>query len=205
MPSKRMHPLRITPWHAALAISAMQFRDTDIGPYNEVSISIPFTLDKPSPLFTGILRQGAAEPNVYIRHLPVTTEIARDLGVEFAGYPKFLAQIEFEKKAGWVTCHLAEAGQHILSIAVRQSELGNAPRSRMNYFTFRNGYLLRSIAISSERLLSVSKDPAHLRFELGNHPVAQELKGLNLGRMLGCQYSPNYQTILSPVLESMVA
>ena len=46
-------------------------------------------------MFTGILRKPPTEPEVYIHHLPVTTEIARDAGVEFAGYPKFLAYIGF--------------------------------------------------------------------------------------------------------------
>ena len=88
----------------------MEFRDNDLGPYNKVAISIPFTLNRATPLFTGILRKSPDVPNLYIRHLPVTTEIARDAGVEFAGYPKFLASIKFEKQNGWITCRLAEGG-----------------------------------------------------------------------------------------------
>jgi hypothetical protein len=40
---------------------------------------------------------------------------------------------------------------------------------------------------------------------LGDHPIAQELKGLDIGRLLGYQYQPEYQTILTPVIESLAA
>jgi hypothetical protein len=60
-------------------------------------------LDKPSPLFTGIVRKAPSPIMIYSCHLPVSTEIARAAGVEFAGYPKFVADIEFERKDGWTT------------------------------------------------------------------------------------------------------
>jgi hypothetical protein len=202
MPSPRMRPLRLTPWHGMISISAMEYRDSDIGPYNEVSISVPFTLDRPSPILTGILRKAPEEPRAFIRHLPVTTEIARDLGVEFAGYPKILASIEFEREADRVTCHVVEDNQHILTFSGRQLETHQAPRVRMHVFTSRKGRLLRSELILSERQQAASKKAAHAQLELGDHPIAQELKALNLGRMLAYQYTPQYQSILTPVIES---
>ena len=202
MPSPRMYPLRLTPWHGAVSIAAMEYRDSDIGPYNEVSISVPFTLDMPTPIFTGILRKAPEEPSAFIRHLPVTTEIARDLGVEFAGYPKIHASIEFENEAGWITCHVAEDDQHILSFAGRQLENRLVPRSRMQLFTSRNGRLLRSEMMVSERQQAASKRAADVQLTLGDHPIAQELKAISLGRMLDYQYTPQHQCILTPVIES---
>jgi hypothetical protein len=180
----------------------MEYRDSDIGPYNEFSISVPFTLDKPTPVFTGILRKAPEEPCAFIRHLPVTTEIARDAGVELAGYPKILASIDFEREADWVTCHLAEDNRHILSFAVRCLEERQVSRSKMHVFTSRAKRLLRSELILSERRQAASKQSAHVKLELGDHPIAQELKALNLGRMLAYQYTPQHQSILTPVIES---
>jgi hypothetical protein len=202
MPSSRMHPLNITPKHGIVTISTMEFRDSDIGPYNEVAISIPFTMDKVAPPFTGILRKSPEEPSLYIHQLPVTTEIARDAGVEFAGYPKFIARIEFEKKEDWTTCHLAEGDQAILTFSGRRLQTQQAPRSRVNFYTTRGGRILRSVGINSERLQARSKNSSHLQLELGDHPIAQELNELELGKMLVYQYAPQYQSILSPALES---
>lgn len=197
-----MHPIRISPGRGLLSVSAYEFRESDIGPYNEVSISVPFTLDVATPMFTGILRKGPAEPRTYIHHLPVTTEIARAAGVELGSYPKFLAHIDFERESGWVTCRLAEGEQHILTLVGRELDTRPAPRSRAHAFTARDGRLLRSEVISSERGLAMSSDASDARLELGDHPISKELEGLSIGRVLSYQYAPEYQTILMPVIES---
>ena len=96
LPSKRMHPFRLTPWHCLVTITASEYKDSDIGPYNAVSIGVPFVLDKAAPVFTGILRKPPEVPMIYLLHLPVTTEIARDTGVAVANFPESLADIGFE-------------------------------------------------------------------------------------------------------------
>ena len=202
LPSPRMHPLRVTPWHGMTTITAYEYRDCDLGPYNEVSIGFPVTLDKASPVFTGILRKLQGVPKVYVHHLPVTTEIAHDAGVEFANFPKFLADIAFESKGVWRRCRLSEAQNPILTLAVRELSVQPTERTYIHTLTFREGRILRLELILSERDQAMSRDSAHVRLELGDHPIAQELRALNLGRMLYCQYAPQCQVILSPVLES---
>jgi hypothetical protein len=202
LPSSRMHPLRVTPWHSVTIITAFAYRDCDIGPYNEVAISFPITIGKPSPVFTGLVRKLPGIPKSYTRHLPVTTEIARDLGVEFANYPKFLADITFEEKDGSLACHLTEAQSHVLTLTVRKLAAQPADRLHMHSITYRESRILRLELILGERRQGISRQPAHAHLELGEHPIAQELRDLNLGRMLYCQYTPQFQAILSPVLES---
>lgn len=202
LPSSRMTPYRVSPWHTVLSIAVYEYRDCDLGPYNEVSMAIPFTLDGASPLFTGILRKTPRVPMAYIYHLPVTTEIARDAGIEFAGYPKFLADIAFEMEGEWVHCHVAEGGKEILSLSGRKLPLEPTPRSRIHPTNYRGGRLVRSEFIQSERQAGASRDASDVRLELGDHPVAQELRDLDLGRALAYEYCPQLQAILTPVLES---
>ena len=205
LPSTRLHPLRVTPWQSVVVITALEYRDNDFGPYNEVFIGVPCTLDRASPLFTGTLRKSPAFLLNYIHHMPVTTEIARDVGVEVAGYPKFLADIEFEREGGWVTCHLSHEGEHILSLAGRELGLQTAPRYRSHPINVRGGRILRSEFIVNKRKQGISNSAADLRLELGTHPMAQTLRDLNLGRLTGYQYSPSYQAILTQVIESLAA
>lgn len=206
LPSPRMRPLRVTPWHCVVAISAFEYRDSDIGPYNEVMIGIPFVLDDPSPLFAGVLRKGPTVPRLYIRHLPVTTEIAYAAGVEFAGFPKFLAEIELERDGGWVACHARAGGRHILSLSIREgAALRSTPRWRMHPITVREGHILRCEFIVSERDWVEGRKSADVRVDLGDHPVAQELREWKLGRLLSYQYAPRHQAILTPVVESFPA
>jgi hypothetical protein len=205
LPSKRMHPLRINQSHSVVSISAYEYRDCDIEPYKEVGISIPVTLDEVSPLSTGISQQVPDVPKIYIHHLPVTTEIARDAGIELAGYPKFLASITFEKKGDWISCHLDEGKKHIFTLSGRNLELQPVGRSRIHALTVRGRRILRCEFILSEREEATSANPSDVRLELGDHTISQELKDLRLGKVISYKYSPQAQAILTSVIESFAA
>jgi hypothetical protein len=202
LPSKRLRPYRITPWHAALNITTYRYHESDLGPYNEVSISIPVTIDEETPIFTGILRKMPKIPQTFSLHLPVTTEIARVVGAEFAGYPKFIADIEFKEESEWLTCDLRLGNEAILTLSGRKLELGRSPRYRVNPITYRRGYLLRSEFVISERDMGSSRSRDDVKLELGTHPISDELRRLKLGKVLGYQFCPRSRGILTPVFES---
>ena len=159
-------------------------------------------MDRPAPLFTGILRKPPAEPKLYIKHLPVTTEIARDAGVDFAGYPKFIADITFKEANGWITAELSETGRHILTLAGRKGPLSSATRMRVHPVTVREGFILRCEMIYNERQQVLGRGSSGIRLELGDHPIALQVKQLQLGKGLSYQYIPQHKAILTPVLES---
>jgi hypothetical protein len=202
LPSTRMYPLRATPWHAVTAITCFEYRDCDAGPYNEVSISFPITIDKPAPILTGLFSHIAEGPMTYVHRLPVTTDIARKFGIDFYNYPKFIASIDFKNEDGWLSCRLAEGSNHILTLRVRQIPVKESDRWRFYGITFRNSRILRSEAIINVRKQAISRNPANVKLELGDHAIAQELRNLHLGRMVHFQYMPQNQAILTPVLES---
>jgi hypothetical protein len=202
LPSSRMAPFRVTPWHSVISISAFEYRDSDIGPYNEVSIGIPFVLDKISPLFTGILRKPPEIPMVYIHHLPVTTEIARLTGVEGANFPKFLAEISFDRSDEWISCNVNAEGKNILTLSCRKIKLRPFHRQNIYAITHSKNRLLRLEFNLSECDAGISKNQSDIRLELGNHQIGLELKELNLGRILTCQYNPECQALLTPICES---
>ncbi|HZJ02510.1 MAG TPA: acetoacetate decarboxylase family protein, partial [Thermoleophilia bacterium] len=96
LPSAEIYPLRATPRHGLLHLGVFEYRDSDVGPYNEVSISVAALPGVSAPVGTGLLKAVREGPTAYVWQLPVTTEIARYLGVEFYGFPKFLAEIEIQ-------------------------------------------------------------------------------------------------------------
>jgi hypothetical protein len=138
----------------------------------------------------------------YSLHLPVTTEIAREVGAEFAGYPKFIAEIDFTEESDWMVCELKEDNQLILRLSGRKLGVKRFPRLRANPITYRRGYILRSEFVINERDLGTSKHAEDAKLVLGDHPIAEELKTMNLGRVLGYYYCPQTQGILTPVIES---
>ena len=203
LPSPRLYPLRLTPRSGVTVVVAYQYRDTDIGPYNEVAIGFPVTVDRSSPVLTGLRRFQVEGGSVFIWQLPVTTAIARDLGVEAAGYPKFLADIEFTDEAGLATCRVSAGERHILTLRLRHRKpRPRSERARTGPVTVKGDRLLRGMATNSISQAAVAFHGRGVELELGDHPVADQIRRLEMGRVLMASYAPANQMILSPPLES---
>jgi hypothetical protein len=202
LPSGRMHPFRVTPWHCIITITASEYKETDIGSYNQVSIGVPFMLDRISPVMTGILHKPPEHPMIYMLYLPVTTETARVTGLEMANYPEFLADISFNRGDQWTSCTVDAEGKNILTLAGRKISLKPSLRERVYPITLQQDRLLRSEFNLSECESGISKKKSDVQLEFGNHPIGSKLKELNLGRVLAYQYWPLRQAALSMVCES---
>jgi len=202
LPSKRMHPFRLTPWHCMVTMTATQYKDSDVGPYNQLSVGIPFVLDNPAPLFTGILHKPPEVPMIYMLYLPVTTEIARIAGTAIANYPEFLAEINFEEDDKWIKCQVKSEGSDILKLSGRKIKLNKFPRQRVCPVTVKDNHLLRSEFNFSESEVGNSKKHSDVQLEFGNHPIGSKLSDLTLNKILQYQYCPSAQAILSMANES---
>jgi hypothetical protein len=183
-------------------ITATEYKDSDVGPYNQVSIGIPFVLDKPTPILTGILHKAPEVPLIYTLHLPVTTEHARISGIEMANYPEFLSDIQFSKENKWTKCRADSEGKNILSILFREITVHHFPRQHIFTVTMKNERLLRSEFNFCDSMAGVSKKQSDVKLEFGDHPIGQRIKDLYSGKVLQYQYYPSGQAILSPPLES---
>jgi len=172
-------------------IVALEYRDTDIGPYNELLVGFPVTVDRNAPVLTELRRFQVQGGSLFIWQLPVTTAIARDLGVEIAGYPKFLADIEMGDDAGVATCRLAEGGRHILTLRLRHRKpRRRAERTRMMPVTVKGDHLLRGLSITSIPQETVAYGGRGVQLELGEHPLADQLRRLEMGRVIMASYAP---------------
>ena len=201
LPSPRLFPLRVTFNNTLVIISAYQYRDSDIGPYNEVAIVFPVTLDKPTLPFLGI-SPFMRDPVVYIWQLPVTTPIALYGGVEFYNFPKFIADIDFEEVGDRVQFRLAEGDHEIFTMNVRKISGKPKKRSRINALSLRSGRILRTEVISSESNGGSSSRKEDIQFSLGDHPIADALRKLPLGAISSYEYIPKIQAILTSPIES---
>ena len=201
LPSPRLHPYRLTPRLGIFSLTAYEYRETDLGPYNEVSFGVPVTIDRETPVYTGILRKPPTMTLVYSHKLPVTTQIALDVGATFAGYPKFIAEIEISEEGGWLGCSLREGGKQILTLRGRMLETQQRPRVRVHPITNRGGSILRSELVLSARETGISKGAQDVSLVWGEHPLAGEIESLGLERILNYTYCPQVKGILTPVIE----
>jgi hypothetical protein len=203
LPTERLHPLRMTPRLGITIISAFEYRDTDIGPYNEVLVGFPVSLDKRAAIGLGLRRFMSEGGATWIWHLPVTTQVALDLGVSVAGYPKFLADIEVASDGGIATCRLAESGRTILSLQVGHRRIRPAGvRSRGDLLTVKEGRLLRSVMVGNMPEAAASFGGRRVTLDIGDHPIADDLRQLEMGRVVASSVAPHNQSILLPPIES---
>lgn len=201
MPDPRFSPARLAPGLGAVAITCFEYRDTDIGPYNELAISVVlnepwFLPNLPGRALLSSLRR--RQLHAWVAHLPVTTEIARAGGVDFYNYPKFLAGIDFAQSECTRTCRLSEGAEHILTLSGRKIA---TPRTEQ-FQLFSHLYMDRQPQSSEFKIntsaMGVSLDPRSATLELGErHPIAQELAGLLVGRRpIQYQYLASFEGIL---------
>lgn len=201
MPDPRICPARLAPGLGVVAVTCFEYRDTDIGPYNELAISVvlnePWFLPNiPGRALLSSLRRG--QMHAWVHHLPVTTEIARAGGVDFYNYPKFIGGIDFEQDASRRTCRLSEGEEHILTLS---GKLVPTPRSEQ-FQLFSHLWMDRQPQSSEFKInaaqMGVSLSPQAATLELGErHPIARELSGLLFSRRpIQYQYIPRFEGIL---------
>jgi len=206
LPSERLHPLTIAPRKAVTAIGFIEYRDSDIGPYNELTIGFPVTIDRRAPMLIGMLRGMKTGSASYVWHLPVTTEIARDLGIAVAGYPKILADITIDDDDEWIHCRAAAAGQEILNLSIRKPKTKRVNRRwPSDILTTRERFVQRTPAVSNVRHMGASMKADDAQLETGDHPIGAEVDSLELGRVLGTGYLPDSQLILAAPIDGWVA
>jgi hypothetical protein len=186
LPDPRFVPARLAPGLGAVAVTCFEYRDTDIGPYNELAISIvlnnpPFASNLPGRALLAGLR--SKQLHAWVHHLPVTTEIARVGGVDLYNYPKFVGSIDYEEGAGRRTCRLGEGDEHILTL---DGPLIHTPRSG-ELQLFSHLWMDRQPQ-ESEFKLNIIASGRSLRagaagLELGErHPISRELASVLVSR-----------------------
>ncbi len=209
VPDPRFVPARLAPGLGAVTVSAFEYRDSDIGPYNELAISVPLCepyagANLPGrALLTALSRR---QFHAWVEHLPVTTEIARLGGVEFYNYPKFLASIDFTEPAGRRTCRLAEDGEHILTLQSESIPALVSGRIQLFSHTWMDGQPQGSEFKINALETGQSSRPGMATLTLGDrHPIALKLDRLlvsrraihvqQLNRFEGILYGPDHLTL----------
>ena len=201
LPHPSMKPIEIIPGRCIVAFAAFEYRKTDFEPYNEISISFLISFgQRQIPGFTAAKMMLSRTTSSYIWQLPVNTEHARAGGVDLFGYPKFLADISFEKGDDWITCTLAEEGQEILELRGRRLPTKRAKPIHYITYAVENGSPLVAEVLVNPVEYAEKYGGREIELELGSgHHISNVLGQLDLGKQaLVYQYSPTNEAILFP-------
>jgi len=108
LPDSELRPIRIAPGFSVVAVSAFDYQDTSIGPYQAAALAIPCRyrggLDLPLlPLFA---ERWLWDVGSYLPLFPVTTENARSILSAGWGYPTTVANVDIRATADAMRCRV---------------------------------------------------------------------------------------------------
>ena len=182
LPTPELHPAHLPGGQAVVMISAFNYLETSIGPYGEVMIAVPCVLGHDAPPLLPLLME-ARYPGFgyFVLHLPVTSRIALEGGRRLANYPKFIGDMAFERQPDYQRVRLTEGDSPILTLTIHQRGLPLKDNRPVHVYTARDPDLLKT-AIPACSVYQVGLMPGWGHLALGTHPIAEQLRGLDVDR-----------------------
>lgn len=169
-----------------VALGLIQYKDSDLGSYNEVIIAIPVIptncssgfmnwLDLYAPLDT---RKGGQ----YILHIPVTTQKSVDAGRGCWGYPKTLLPIEHDFTASKTTTRIKDASGNNNIITIQGSNGIGIPIPSMNLMTysFLDHDLIKTKVDVNANMKWKPFSNIKISVEDSSHPMAKDIIELDI-------------------------
>jgi hypothetical protein len=174
---------------AVVLLYCIEYRVTDIGPYNEVGLTVLARAP------------GDPVPAIYVANLPVTTAAANRAGREIWGYNKFVAAIQVRRDGNNFSTILRDTdGAAICTFEGSFGALVQAPPTDIVTFTQLDGKLLKTLIQVLTPARVGSGEGFMLSVGTSRHPMAKNLRtlGLDGARPVGVNYSDPFQALLFP-------
>lgn len=194
-----MKPVEIFPGRALIALTAFEYKDTDIAPYNEFSVAALVTYrERNIPVYSLLKQLMQNSIKTFILSLPVTTDRARRGGAELGGYPKFLADIEYRETAEERICVVSKDNRRLLTFYGKKIKTKNGPKTHARVYTSMNGNAMSANLYMKQNEFAQTIGIGKSGIDIGSgHPMCDILSDIGLSKNpLVYQYVPNYEAIL---------
>ena len=173
--------VELLPRRTPLAIAVIDYRDNDLGDYDEVSLTFfvrPKGAPRTLPWIGACLELLRGKLGTYIWKLPVNQGFTCEAGRSIWGFPKTVESIEITRETGHVRCRLAMDGAHVLTLSVPHGGTRTLPDQDTVTYTLIEGIPHRTRFVQGGSGVSFTLGAA--RLELGTHPIADALGQLGL-------------------------
>lgn len=153
-----------------LTLVIVDYRDNDLGDYDEVGIVF----------FVRPAGQPDAEVGSYIYKLPVNQSFTCEAGFKIWGFPKTVEEIDFSYAETSATCRLSMDGQHVLTLTVPRGGDASTPDAAAVGYTMIDGVAHQNEFVRGGDGEQTLPGGDGVVLELGGHPIAEELRSLGL-------------------------
>lgn len=181
LPSDDLELVELWPGRALCSLAMIEYRDNDLGKYNEVSIAFfvrPRGAPRGLPVVGTVVDFIRGRAATYIHHLPVDGRFTCEAGRTIWGFPKTVEEIDFEKDETRTACRLEMGGQHVLTLSLPRGGGRSLPDSTMVTYSYIDGVVHATKFSSGGEGVGFHLGGAEL--ELGSHPISAELRSLGL-------------------------
>ena len=172
---------------AIVQFGCFEYRQTDIGPYNEIGLVILATAS------------GDPTPASYVVNLPVNTAFANRAGREIWGYNKFVADIEIKNEGRNFSATLHDHEKALIcSLEGKRGPSVPLPPTDLLTFSVLGGRLIKTLIRLLTPLQLGNGDSFLLKVGPSDHPMARNLRALALdgARPVLLQYADPAQSLL---------
>ncbi len=181
LPGPELEVAEVLPGRALLSLAIIDYKDNDLGDYDEVSIAL-FVRRRGQPAglpWLGSWIDMARERlGTWIAHLPVNQGFTCEAGCTIWGFPKTVQEIDFRTGDDRASCRLVYDGQHALTLSVPRGGSRTLPERTMTGYTYIEGVAHVNEFTSGAEGFGIRAGGA--RIELGSGPLADELRRLGL-------------------------
>lgn len=171
----------VLPGRGLLSIACIDYRDNDLGDYNEISIAF-FVRRRGEkggvPYLGAAARMLRGHLPTYIVHLPVNQSFTCEAGRVIWGFPKTVDEIDLDTTGDRARCVWNKDGQNVLKISLPSGGSRDFPEQTLSTYSYIDGALHVTRFASSAKNLGVRMGGVQLA--LGAHPIADELRSLGL-------------------------
>jgi hypothetical protein len=167
---------------ALMGLAFYQYRDCDIGPYNEAGTGILAHKreEKQGSLIWEFLTKRANNRSsaFYVKDLPVTTPKANAAGIEMWGFPKFVTpiHIDFSGHQFMASIKNPSSDEDILQIKADLSGGIPTPAFDLSFFSLKENTLLKSFVETKSTFKTKLGGSTDLSLGAHDHPMAKNLK-----------------------------
>jgi hypothetical protein len=174
--------VEVVPGKAILQLLAVDYKQNDLGDYNEGAILLPALTPgekKPFPLFGALKRMGDGSLGNFVYRMPVDQEFTTHAGRYIWGFPKWMSRIDIEFGEKLARGTFIDEDELVYSIQAKTGGDNTPKEQRAASLAIRDGRAWKTYGTNNSSGVTFALGGAVP--EIGDrHPLALELRALGL-------------------------
>lgn len=174
--------VEVVPGKAILQLLAVDYKQNDLGDYNEGAILFPALAPgekKPFPLFGALKRMGDGSLGNFVYRMPVDQEFTTHAGRYIWGFPKWMSRIDIEFGDKLARGTFIDEDELVYSIQAKTGGDNTPKEQRAASLAVRDGKAWKTYGTNNSSGVTFTLGGAMP--EIGDrHPLALELRALGL-------------------------